>query len=104
MVGNIWVDGSFLTQKLNPDDVDLLLVIDISDYRRMDAAQLQFFNWFRTNTFNETHKCDNYGIIMDRNHPMGEWNYAYWLKQFGFSRSGDMKGMATIAVPFVVSP
>jgi hypothetical protein len=26
--GEIWVDGSFLTEKLNPEDVDVLLAID----------------------------------------------------------------------------
>jgi hypothetical protein len=27
IAGEIWVDGSFLTEKLNPEDVDVLLVV-----------------------------------------------------------------------------
>jgi hypothetical protein len=30
--------------------------------------------------------------------------FAYWLRQFGFSRKGEMKGIALIRVPFLLSP
>src|SRR5688572_26578012 len=28
IVGELWIDGSFLTQKINPEDVDLSLKVD----------------------------------------------------------------------------
>jgi hypothetical protein len=104
MAGSIWVDGSFLTQKLNPDDVDLILVLASNFYLGMDAQQRQFFNWFSSNSLYDSYRCDNYGVVLDRSQPEGEWSYAYWLRQFGFSRGNDMKGMALIQVPFLVTP
>ena len=29
---DIWIDGSFVTKKLNPNDIDVVLIIDASDF------------------------------------------------------------------------
>ena len=63
--GDIWLDGSFLTEKLNPDDVDVLLSVTSEEYRAMDDNQRAFFDWFRNTSLYENYKCDNYGIILD---------------------------------------
>jgi len=104
MRGDIWIDGSFLTEKLNPDDVDILLTINVAEYRRMTARQVKFFDWFRTTSLREQYKCDNYGVLLDPSAAEAEYMFAYWLKQFGFSRGEQMKGLAVISVPFVVMP
>jgi hypothetical protein len=104
MVGEIWIDGSFLTSKINPDDVDLILVLSPATHGTMDAQQLAFFDWFCTNNLYQSHRCDNYGIILDRSAAEGEWMYVYWLRQFGFSRGDQMKGVAVTTVPFLVTP
>jgi hypothetical protein len=104
MRGDIWIDGSFVTEKLNPYDVDLMLWVKLDDYRRMTPAQLSFFNWFRTTSLKNQYKCDNYGVILDRSQAEAEYMFAYWLKQFGFSRSEHMKGLAVIKLPFLVMP
>lgn len=104
MRGVIWIDGSFLTEKLNPDDVDILLAITIDEYRSMDEKQKDFFDWFRANSLYEQYKCDNYGVLIGAQIAEAEYMYAYWLKQFGFSRGDQMKGLAVITVPFLVVP
>ncbi len=104
MRGDIWIDGSFITEKLNPDDVDLLLRVNVSEYRTMDAAQLNFLSWLSNNSLSGTHKCDSYVMLVDDAHPQGEYMQAYWLHQFGFSRAGQMKGLAVVRLPFVVVP
>lgn len=102
--GEIWVDGSFMTEKLNPDDADIAFVVPAKVYRTLTFAQRAYFDSFRSTSLYDRYKIDNYGIAIDRNDPEGEWMYVYWAKQFGFSRSNEMKGILKIQVPFLVGP
>jgi hypothetical protein len=102
IIGEVWVDGSFLTEQLNPEDVDILLAVATVSFLSMNANQRQFFKGFQTSPLFSTHKCDNYAQVIDPSRSDGEWLYAYWLRQFGFSRREEMKGIAVLAVPFLV--
>ena len=31
-----------------------------------------------------------------------EWDRAYWLRQFGFSRADERKGLAVLRLPFLI--
>jgi hypothetical protein len=100
----LWIDGSFLTEKLNPDDVDISMNISAQVYFGMPANQRAFFDGFRNNSLYASHRVDNYGLIIDESRPEGIWLLAWWLRQFGFSRADEMKGIAEIQIPFVVVP
>jgi len=102
--GQIWIDGSFLTEKLNPDDADIALMIDAASFPAMSANQRMFFNGFAQSSLFDSHRIDNYAQVIDESRPDGTWNLAYWIRQFGFSRSDETKGIAIINVPFVVAP
>jgi hypothetical protein len=104
MRGELWVDGSFTTEKLNPDDADIILVVDAADYRAFSPEQRAFFNGFCNISLKDRFRCDNYGMVRDEASPMNEWLLAYWLRQFGFSRADQMKGLAVIKLPFLVRP
>ena len=104
IVGEIWIDGSFLTEKLNPDDVDLLLIVKADTFRAFTAEQRRFFDWYRKSRLFEQYKCDNYAQIVESGESASDWLSAYWLRQFGFSRANEMKGLAVIDVPFLVMP
>lgn len=101
--GFIWIDGSFLTEKLNPDDADIALIVSSQTFNAFTQPQRDFFHWFRRNNFQKSHRIDNYGVIIEQQSAAGELWYAYWLRQFGFSRADQMKGIVTITVPFVVA-
>lgn len=101
---DVWIDGSFLTEKLDPGDVDLLWVIDAQIFLGLSTSQLAFVNWYSTNNLNSQYKCDNYVHIVDNNSPSSQWMTAYWLRQFGFSRSDKMKGLAVVHLPLAVVP
>lgn len=101
--GEFWIDGSFLTEKLNPDDADLVLAIDAPEYRRMTPRASKFFQWFCNTNLYADYRCDNYPLIRG-GQVENEYMYAYWLKQFGFSRADDMKGLAVVQIPYVVTP
>ena len=100
--GEIWIDGSFLTEKLNPDDADIAFLVSGASFRGLTIAQRSFFDHFRTTSYYDQFRIDNYGLAIDTDAPAGQWNYAYWLRQFGFSRAEEMKGILQIPVPFVV--
>lgn len=111
ITGSLWIDGSFLTEKLNPDDVDILFSVSLSTYLAFNPIQGRFFEWFRKTSLYQDYGCDNYAAICDNyaaihdpSRPEGEWLFAYWLRQFGFSRDNRIKGLAVVKVPFLVSP
>jgi len=81
----------------------MALVIPSSTLMNLTADQRAFFDSFRTTSYYERYRIDNYGLSLDPNDPKAHWLYAYWLKQFGFSRSEEMKGILLVPVPFVVS-
>lgn len=101
--GEIWLDGSFLTEKLNPDDADIAFVVSAQTLLNMSFEQRVFFDWFQKEHLYDRYKLDNYGLVLDRADARGEWLYAYWVRQFGFSRQNQMKGIASLSVPFLVS-
>lgn len=101
----LWVDGSFLTAKLNPDDVDFAARVDEADWRSATAQQKSLIGWLNATDLRPSHRCDAYGFVDFVSLPngAGEWGRAYWLRQFGFSRADNPKGMATLQLPFVIT-
>jgi hypothetical protein len=102
VVGELWVDGSFVTEKINPDDVDVVLRIGAGLYVDGLPEQRESIDWINSN-LKESHRCDSY-ILMeypytDQLYPEGELDRSYWHRQFGFSRDLEYKGIAVIKLP-----
>lgn len=102
--GELWVDGSFLTQKVDAQDADVLLRVplDFVDVRST-PVQKQVLSWVDSN-LKQSHHCDSYVTVCDApvGHPLHAhctWYDAYWLRQFGFSRQSQPKGIAVIQLP-----
>lgn len=102
--GEVWINGSFTTEKLNPDDSDIVLVVDASVARAFSPQQRAFYTRFANSDFKPQYCCDNYAMIRDTSDPRNDWVIAYWLRQFGFSRANEMKGLAVVQLPFLVRP
>lgn len=107
IVGTLWIDGSFLTQKIDPEDVDLLLRLPGDFLENATAEQQAAFDWYAEDDRKTSDHCDCYWLIEpasgvtehtggDLEHLTGEWMLAYWIRQFGFSRGDDLKGIATV--------
>src|SRR4051794_3892468 len=91
--GELWVDGSFLTNKIDPDDSDVVLRVQESFLTNPSPAQQDAYTWF----------ADEFGILekwlcchcfpfveYPVGHPLywqGYYDHAYWIRQWGFSRS-----------------
>ena len=99
--GELWIDGSFITEKTHPKDVDLVLRIDSDLYDNGTNEQRQIIDWIASNLRNEL-LCDSYIFFeyetTDPLFSFGKIMYSYWEKQFGFSRGGEVKGFAVYAI------
>lgn len=102
----IWVDGSFVTEKLNPQDVDFVARVHGRDFDGAALSQKSVLRWINQTDLKSTNSCDCYAFVeYHQGHPLGEsgeWDKAYWLRQFGFSRSDTPKGIPVISLPAMV--
>jgi hypothetical protein len=99
--GELWLDGSFLTEKIDPKDVDVILKVDAIIYNSGTQEQRDAIDWVIANQ-KQTLRCDSYALIQypttDPLHTEGLWWYSYWLKQWGFSREDDPKGIVVLSL------
>lgn len=100
LVGEIWINGSFLTEKIDPDDADMVFCVRADSYDDGTAAQRAALDWFSGNGPKILHRCHSF-VTFDfpAEHILYEsslnWRQ-YWRTQFGISRVGQDKGIAVI--------
>ena len=86
---DLWIDGSFVTRKLEPADVDVVLYV--GEQTELTKAQGERLEWFSSK--DDTHAaqmlseygCDCYFTQL-RKHLV-----SYWMRQFGRDRGGNSK-------------
>jgi hypothetical protein len=100
--GDIWIDGSFLTEKIDPKDVDVVLVIQAADYDYGNDETRAAIDWVVANQKNSL-RCDSYVLFeYPADSPLlveGQWWYSYLHARWGFSYEGDPKGIAVVKLP-----
>lgn len=93
-----WIDGSYTTTKLKPNDIDVVSFIDSSDFVPQIASfDMNLSNKYPKNKYN----IDGYIVI---NFPIGSKEYIamtvsryqYWVKWFGHDRHKNQKGIIEI--------
>jgi len=57
--GDLWIDGSLLTEKINPEDVDLLFRPGQDFFSIATGEQKAIVEWFNSN-LKASHHCDSY--------------------------------------------
>lgn len=96
----VWVDGSFLTAKRDPNDSDIVVFVDSALFEDGTPEQLEVLNWIGANLKKTDLVCDSYlapRFTQGSEHEVyGEYMHSYWHRQFGFSRGNDMKGIAVL--------
>ncbi|GAA0438551.1 hypothetical protein GCM10008983_14310 [Lentibacillus halophilus] len=106
LLSKIWLDGSFLTNKINPNDIDMVLLFNPSDDNIPKISEFfeQRRQYFRQ--IGETFYCDAYFTVDHTLIPPNDSAKAsfdkqnkYWMGQFGFDREGKNKGMLEIGCP-----
>jgi len=96
MPNEIWIDGSFVTSKINPNDIDLVCFIEAIDYIQ-NKAKIDQLRMSGKQNYCDTYiaispnpilpASENQNLINNRN---------YWRGQFGFDREDNPKGMIKI--------
>lgn len=102
IVGELWIDGSFLTQKIDPDDVDVTLRLMSDAYGKMTVEQKSAISSFVDESTKRNFRCHSFVYVeYPPGHPLyweGEWRKSYWIRQWGFSRANEMKGIALVSL------
>lgn len=106
VLGDIWANGSFLTEKIDPKDIDLVLRCDAVLYNTGTAEHRAAIDWVIANQ-KPTLGCDSYVLFeYPPGHPLhaeGLWWYSWYHKCWGFSRDDDPKGIVVISLGDVAS-
>ena len=98
---SVWIDGSFMTQKIDPADIDLAVRFLYAALPSPGPEQQALLNRIASKQFPG---CDSYIFIeYPEGHPLhaaGDMMRAYWQRQFGFTRRDEFKGIAVVRTPF----
>jgi hypothetical protein len=100
---DIWVDGSFLTEKIDPDDVDFVVDVRIDRLINPTPEQSQLFDDLSGSVYKSSHDLHSFVMF---NAPAIHTEYAssvklhdQWKADFGISFVGRVaKGIAVIKV------
>jgi hypothetical protein len=103
IICGIWIDGSFLTQKIDPDDVDFVVDFPGDILGRATDTQLDLIDKLQTRFFKRSDKLESFVIfdVAPDNPEFAVMNIAreQWKKDFGFSYiKKEPKGIALIEV------
>lgn len=93
----VWLDGSFVTNKLDPKDIDLVIFLDATN----PATQRIMQNTHILRDVGVPCHCDPYFVVDYKTVPESvpqirgelEANQKYWMGQFCFDRNEDPKGI-----------
>ena len=90
----LWIDGSFTTKKLDPNDIDLVVFSSEAAVNSLPPKQQSMFGALLDQpTVKKRFGLDVYFCPVE-NQPMR----SYWRGWFGFDRSEQPKGIARIMV------
>jgi len=90
IVGDIVIDGSFLTEEIEPDDIDFTLVVTPEFYKACSPEQRKTLDWIGDDfSIKVTHLCDCYLCVeYPEGHPEyfdGIQNRAHWINLYAKS-------------------
>jgi|ERR1019366_3823373 hypothetical protein len=90
----IWINGSFVTNKEEPNDIDIAFFFDPLKANALSDDKKILFREVSNNTLSKyRYNCDVYFI--PNNLPTDR---SYWRGWFGYTRSEKVKGFARIIV------
>jgi hypothetical protein len=95
IVGELWFDGSFVSRKSEPNDVDLLVVIDSTYFSQLKDHERYAVERAVDNARPRImYRCDVYSVVSSNTVVV-----SYWRGWFGFQRDGKTpKGIGCISL------
>ena len=91
----LWVDGSFVTNKPDPNDVDVAVLVEQSRFDSLppDRREKLFDLFWRREAARARWRVDAY-IFPDGDRAQE----AFWRNLYGYSRTGEAKGIIRLQV------
>ena len=101
--GTIWVDGSFLTEKVDPNDVDFVFDVPIHVLENSNLSQQILLEKIASRGFRKPERLHSFLIFtaptMHREFAQSQRLHQQWEKDFGFSYVDKTpKGIALVEV------
>jgi hypothetical protein len=101
--GELWINGSFLTEKIDPPDIDCVAMIPSQFYDDGSPVQKDVIDWLQSkaNEPKRLYLCDTSAeLVYDENSPnhyMHADMVEYWQRTFGRSvATGTPKGIGVL--------
>lgn len=94
----IWIDGSFSTSKVNPNDMDIVVFVHAVDYNKLAHDWENFRNVSNIDAYLTLAICnESENDVTDKE---VYWQFVnernYWRGQFGFDRNDSPKGIIVL--------
>ena len=88
----IWIDGSFSTQKEEPGDIDILFVVDEEEVNGLGEEKIKSLTrLFDRQEAKIRYHCDLFVILSNNTD-----DRSYWRGWFGYTRNEEPKGIPRI--------
>lgn len=100
-VDSDWLDGSYVTKKEEPNDIDMLTIVDEPAIEALDEASKTLLKGLVARELSrELHECHSFLLVSyPEGHPahgVYQATRQYWENLFGHDRGGDPKGFLEI--------
>lgn len=101
--GKVWIDGSFLTVKIEPRDVDIVIELEDATVKGFSPQQQADIDWLQQNEEIQTdYDCDSHILVSwpigNSSYARGDWLRAWYQKWFGWDEFLEMKGIAIVTL------
>lgn len=95
------VDGSFVTTKLDPGDVDICILLDADEVNQLGTqARLDLGRLLAGPACKADYRCDVYPLMVhpfrDPRFPATVERLSYWTRVFGIDRAGRQKSFLLV--------
>jgi len=99
----IWVDGSFLTKKIDPDDIDFVVDVPVHAFDSATPIQADFLRKLANMAFCKTEKMHTFVMFdapsIHSKFALSQMLHNQWKRDFGFSYvRKEAKGIAVVGV------
>lgn len=96
---HIFINGSFVTQKENPNDIDLVVFVDYDIFMQNESKLFEFRCNLRHRKLVKYIGIDAYiEKIYPQEHPHYHLDYLHWMNFFSKDRKGRKKGFLLLDV------